>query len=46
MQEMFYITNKEEFRQRFLEFDQNYNVIEFDNVYTYITNVIELLRDF
>jgi len=46
MQEMFYITNKEEFRQRFLEFDQNYNVIEFDDVYTYITNVIELLRDF
>ena len=46
MQEMFYITNKEEFRQRFLEFDQNYNVIEFDNIYTYITNVIELLRDF
>ena len=46
MQEMFYINNPTDFKATFHEFDKNYNVVEFDDVYAFIQTVTDMLRDF
>ena len=41
-----HISDITQFRDRFHQFDENYDIIEFDNVFSFIINVIEMLRDF
>ncbi len=43
---MYQTDNVEEFTLKFREFDKNYDVIELDNMYLFVANVLELLRDF
>ena len=46
MRELYYINDVASFKQKFLEFDENYDIIGFDDVFSFLINVIEMLRDF